>query len=71
MTVTRFAVLMILSAIMNPMKSPAEPINTNKLEAIKGVVEEAIEKKKIPGAVVLVISQGKTVYKKAFGNKAL
>lgn len=71
MTVTRFAVLMILSAIMNPMKSPAEPININKLEAIKGVVEEAIEKKKIPGAVVLVISQGKTVYKKAFGNKAL
>ena len=42
-----------------------------RLNLINGLVEDAIEKKKMPGAVVLVGRKGKIVFRKAFGKRAL
>ncbi len=41
------------------------------LAPIASVIEEAIRAGKCPGAVVLVGHQGKVVYRRAFGNRAL
>lgn len=41
------------------------------LESIAPVVENAIREHKCPGAVVLIGHQGKVVYRRAFGNRAL
>lgn len=40
-------------------------------EAIDQVIVNAIERKHIPGAVVIVGQHGKVVYRKAFGNRVL
>ena len=51
--------------------STPEPLKTESLEPIAGIIEQAILEGKTPGAVVL-IGQGRTVaYHKAFGLKAL
>ena len=71
MSSARNAISMLLLALIIPSYLSAAEINLKKLEGIKEIVEEAIEKKKIPGAVVLVLNQGKIVYKQAFGNKSL
>ncbi|WP_179638932.1 sodium:solute symporter family transporter [Tunturibacter empetritectus] len=39
--------------------------------AVSTLVDEAISAKKIPGAVVLINHHGRTVFEKAFGNRAL
>jgi SSS family transporter len=47
---------------------------TNKgtdFSPVSTLVEEAIGAKKIPGAVVLINHDGKTVFEKAYGNRAL
>jgi uncharacterized protein YbbC (DUF1343 family)/CubicO group peptidase (beta-lactamase class C family) len=62
---------MLLLSLFIPSYLSAAEINLKKLEGIKEIVEESIEQKKIPGAVVLVLNQGKIVYKQAFGNKSL
>ncbi len=46
-------------------------MNSEKLDQIDGLVEQAITEKKMPGAVILVGHKGKIVYRKAFGNRAL
>ena len=50
-------------------EAPAESVNmsTTRLQRIDGVVKEYIDKGKIPGAVGLVIRDGKIVYYRAFG----
>ena len=63
--------IMVMALIIPGFLAAEEAISKAKLEGIKEVVEEAIEKKKIPGAVVLVVNHGKTVYKQAFGNKSV
>src|SRR5262249_27482792 len=40
-------------------------------QRIDGVVQEAIDAGQVPGAVVLVSCDGRIVYRKAFGNRAL
>ena len=67
----RNAISMLILALIIPSYLSAAEINLKKLEGIKEIVEESIEQKKIPGAVVLVLNQGKIVYKQAFGNKSL
>ncbi|HID38052.1 MAG TPA: hypothetical protein EYP36_00860 [Calditrichaeota bacterium] len=42
-----------------------------KLERIDRVIEKAIEKKQIPGAVLLVMRDNRIVYRKAFGFKQI
>ena len=46
-------------------------INENQLTAIAGIVDKAIRSGKIPGAVVLIGNQGKVVYRRAFGYRAI
>ncbi len=41
-----------------------------KLQQIDGVVAEAIEQGRLPGAVVLVVHQGKIVFRKAYGLRS-
>ena len=71
MSSARNTISMLLLALIIPSYLSAAEINLKKLEEIKEIVEESIEQKKIPGAVVLVLNQGKIVYKQAFGNKSL
>ncbi len=71
MSSARNTISMVLLALIIPSYLSAAEINLKKLEGIKEIVEESIEQKKIPGAVVLVLNQGKIVYKQAFGNKSL
>lgn len=59
---------MILAATVAGMVNAG--VNPERLANIAPVVEDAIRNKKIPGAVVLVLHQGKVVYKQAFGNRA-
>ena len=42
-----------------------------RLNVVDAIVEQAIEQKQIPGAVVLIGHDGHVVYRKAFGNRAL
>jgi SSS family transporter len=59
-----------------PSRGAAEETQaeTNKgydFSAVSTLVDEAISAKKIPGAVVLVNHDGRTVFEKAYGNRAL
>ncbi|MGY5849377.1 glycoside hydrolase family 3 N-terminal domain-containing protein [Salegentibacter sp. F14] len=42
-------------------------LNSNKLQKIDSIIEDAIEKKMTPGAQILVARKGKVVYEKNFG----
>ena len=52
-------------------KKPEEDIIKQKLAAIDPVVKEAIRRGDCPGAVVVVGQNGKVVYRKAFGHRAV
>jgi SSS family transporter len=59
-----------------PSRGAAEvtQVGTNRgydFSAVSTLVEEAISAKKIPGAVVLINHDGRTVFEKAYGNRAL
>lgn len=74
-------ITLILCILMQPslpiwVKAQAESegmqgMNEKHLAAIAGIVEKAIRSGKIPGAVVLIGNQGKVVYRRAFGNRAI
>lgn len=42
-----------------------------RLSVVDGIIEQAIQERQIPGAVVLIGHDGKVVYRKSFGNRAL
>lgn len=46
-------------------------MSSAKLSQIEALVNKDIADKKLPGAVVLIGRKGKTVYRKAFGNRSL
>src|SRR5688572_2797356 len=46
-------------------------VDVRRLDAIEPLVAEAIDKKNLPGAVVVVGRGDKVVYQKAMGNRAL
>src|SRR6478672_595318 len=46
-------------------------MSAERLARIDGVVAEAIARRELPGAVVLVERRGKTVFRKAYGNRAV
>ncbi|MEY4190692.1 MAG: Esterase EstB, partial [Planctomycetota bacterium] len=66
----RISVILLILGCLQIPQALAE-INLKRLDAIEPVVQEAIQSKRVPGAVVLVVHQGKVVYKKAFGNRAV
>ncbi len=51
--------------------APASDLREQSLVPIADVVQEAIRAGKCPGAVVLVGHQGRVVYRRAFGHRAL
>lgn len=73
-----FAALLILSfvvpvsAVRLPVAKPAAvAISAERLSAIDAAVAASIAKKELPGAVVLVARNGKVVWRKAYGDRAL
>ena len=64
--------LLSLLILLLPGLASAIPqtIQTERLEEISPIVEEAIRAGQIPGAVILVGHQGKTVFRQAFGCRA-
>jgi uncharacterized protein YbbC (DUF1343 family)/CubicO group peptidase (beta-lactamase class C family) len=62
----------VFNAQSLPSAAPnAVGMSAEKLNQIDGLVNQAIQEKKTPGAVVLVGRKGKIVYRKAFGNRSL
>ncbi|MBV9572708.1 MAG: DUF1343 domain-containing protein [Acidobacteriales bacterium] len=65
--------LLIVASVLcgiAPAQMPA-PVRSPKLETIDAVVNDAIRRNQIPGAVVLVWHNGQVIYRKAFGQRAL
>lgn len=60
--------------LANKLKNvkPAEVgLDKTKLENVDNIIEQAIERGEIPGAVLLVMRNNKVAYKKAFGHRQL
>jgi CubicO group peptidase (beta-lactamase class C family) len=78
-TIQSFAALIICSVFFQfafaqnlPSAVPESVgMSSQQLAYIDEAVNAEIAKKQLPGAVVLVGRQGKIVYRKAFGNRAL
>lgn len=74
---TLFSLFLCVSAVKIPaqglpvVKPEDVGMNSAKLDQIETVVKADIEKKMLPGAVVIVGHKGKIVYRKAFGNRSL
>ena len=51
--------------------APLDAADNRALDAIDDAVRAAIERKELPGAVVLVLHQDKIVYRKALGQRSL
>lgn len=73
-----FSLCLCVSAVINvsaqglPVVKPeAVGMNSAKLAQIDGLIEQDINDKKLPGAVVIVGHKGRIVYRKAFGNRSL
>ncbi len=67
-------ILLLSSSMANDLKSlPIKPlgIDIHRLDLIATAVQDAMERADIPGAVVLIVKNGQTVYKKAFGFSQL
>lgn len=64
----RAAAALLLAAAITASASPAARPGLSRLDA---VIEEAIAKGELPGAVVLVGRGDRTLYRKAYGNRAL
>ena len=55
-----------------PLASPQSVgMDPDKLNQIDALVQQDIQDKKLPGAVVLVGHKGKIVFRKAYGNRSL
>ncbi|HSB05062.1 MAG TPA: exo-beta-N-acetylmuramidase NamZ domain-containing protein [Thermodesulfobacteriota bacterium] len=55
----------------NASANPPPKISQEKLAPIAESVERAIRGRQIPGAVILIGNQGKVIYRRAFGHRAL
>lgn len=62
---------MLFSVIASSAAPAAKTTDGNGLAVLDPIVKEAIHDGQIPGAVVLVWHNGKVIYEKAFGNRAL
>ena len=60
-----------VSEVLYPARPEEVGMSSLHLSRIDVVVEEAIQKGDVPGAVVLAARQGRIVYRKAFGHRAL
>jgi len=62
-----FTIFFILSC--NNTNIESNFLNPSELNQIENLIEKAIDKNSIPGAVVLVAKNNQIIYKKAFGIK--
>jgi uncharacterized protein YbbC (DUF1343 family) len=67
------AILVALSAGSFAAQSPSTPASaqTEKLQAIEPLVQQAIGEKKLPGAVVVIGRGDRILYEKAIGHRAV
>jgi uncharacterized protein YbbC (DUF1343 family)/CubicO group peptidase (beta-lactamase class C family) len=56
---------------LKEVKPSSVAVSAEKLTAIDGEVEREIERRQLPGAVVLVARNGGVVWRKAYGSRAL
>src|SRR5262245_24703419 len=70
--ITLLALIQPISLAQLPL-SPAGTvgISTERLGRMDAVIQSSIEKKELPGAVVLVGRHGKIVWRKAYGARAV
>ncbi|HYR46923.1 MAG TPA: serine hydrolase [Thermoanaerobaculia bacterium] len=61
----------LLLALLFSAKGPHAGASAERLLRIDAVVRESVANRELPGAVVLVGHRGKTVFRKAFGNRAV
>jgi uncharacterized protein YbbC (DUF1343 family)/CubicO group peptidase (beta-lactamase class C family) len=64
-------VALVLNGTLAPAMTQKPAGSPARLNVVDAIVEQAIEQKQIPGAVVLIGHDGHVVYRKAFGNRAL
>lgn len=67
----RLFVVLLLAGLL-PVQLPAAPAaSPDGLAALDALIDEAIREEQIPGAVLVVGTKGRVVYRKAFGNRVL
>src|ERR1700755_492365 len=80
MNMTRTALAIIVSlalvasasgATLPPVQPSKVSVDASRLAFIDGALDDAIAKKELPGAVVLVARRGGVVWRKAYGSRAL
>ncbi len=71
----RGATLILFACIALLVCAPAQALSAEiapvKMQGVDSVIQQAISDGNIPGAVLLVGHNGKVVYRKAYGNRAL
>jgi len=65
------ASVLLLSLTIVSFAQNATGVSAERLARIEGLINQAIEKKQTPGAVVLVGHKNKIVLRKAYGNRSL
>lgn len=60
----------VLAETLQPADAKTVGMDPKRLALLDGIVQNAIEKEEIPGAVVLVARKGKIVYRKSFGIRS-
>ena len=65
------SLLLCCASFAQTTKPAAKPAVVNPFRYADQVIEQAIERKDIPGAVLLVGHNGKVVYRKTYGNRSL
>src|SRR5256714_12953574 len=65
-------ILLFAQALAAQVRRPAAiGISTQRLALMDRVIDDAIQKKELPGAVVLVSHRGHIVWRKAYGSRAV
>jgi CubicO group peptidase (beta-lactamase class C family) len=65
------AALLLLSAAHFSSGVQDSIAPNSSLERIDAVVQEAIARKQLPGAVILIVHRGEVVYRKALGSRSV
>ena len=67
----RWILVSMLLSLMIAVPASSQVLREEQMAAISATARKAIQTGKIPGAVILIGSQGKVVYCKAFGFREL
>lgn len=68
---TLISFILIEARVTDVSTNPPRKISEKELTPISKFVEQAIHARQIPGAVILIANQGKVIYRRAFGHRAL